>query len=259
MNISLRLPEEYYDKVRAFLKDRGFEERKIEYAIWSLCREGTCATLYRSGSLLLQGNGALFLKEEILSLMEEPSGVQIGCDESGKGDVFGPLVLCCVIIPPSYYKKVLSLAPKDCKLLKDEVLLKKVEALFPLVEVKCLVYEPEQLNELYSEVRNLNRIMDRAYRTLIEDVRKHYHVEITIDAYSSQSPFGKGVVFKKKGERDVAVSVASMFARARFLLWIREHNLPKGAGKDAIAKARTMLKDEPHKAKKFLKVFFLEG
>jgi len=45
----------------------------------------------------------------------QAEGVLVGCDEAGKGDVFGPLVVCCALIRPENFHKVLELAPKDSK------------------------------------------------------------------------------------------------------------------------------------------------
>lgn len=258
LNVSLRLPEEYYRQVREYLKGMGFREREVLYALWSVCKEGTCATLYPSGSLLLQGKESKHLADLILSLIETPQNVMVGCDESGKGDVFGPLVVCCVVIFPSSYKKVLSIAPKDCKLLKDEELCKKGESLSGLVDARCVIYEPERLNELYDELKNLNKILDRAYGELIKELRKEYSVEIRIDAYSLRNPFGNTVIFEPKGERDIAVSVASMFARAKFLEWLKQYGLPKGASKSVMKVAKEMFQKDPKRAKKLLKTFFLD-
>jgi len=256
--VSFRLPQEYYKRVKEYLKVLGFQERKVPNALWSVCKDGTCATLYPSGSLLLQGKASKDLAENLLSFIEKPTNVLVGCDESGKGDVFGPLVVCCVAIEPSSYKEVLSLTPKDCKLLKDEELFRKVESLSKWVKTRCVIYEPERLNELYEELKNLNRILDRAYSELIKELRKEYSVEIRIDAYSARNPFGKDVIFEPKGERDIAVSVASMFARAKFLEWLKRYGLPKGASKSVMKVAKEMFQKEPKDAKKLIKTFFLD-
>lgn len=255
MNVSLRLPEDYYEQVRIRLKGMSFQERAVPHALWSVCKEGTCVTLYPSGTLLLQGKESRYLADLILSLIKIPQNVIIGCDESGKGDVFGPLVVCCVVIFPSSYKKVLSITPKDSKLLEDEELCKKVESLSELVDARYVIYEPELLNQLYERFKNLNRILDKAYGELIKGLE--YNVEIRIDAYSSRNPFGSTVIFEPKGERDIAVSVASMFARAKFLECLKQHNLPKGASKLVMKVAKEMFQKDPNKAKKLLKTFFL--
>jgi ribonuclease HIII len=256
LNVSLRLPEEYYKQVKEYLMGRGFQEREVQHALWSVCREGTCATLYPSGALLLQGEESKHLADLILSLIKTPHKVIIGCDESGKGDVFGPLVVCCVVISPSSYKKVLSTGPKDCKLLKDEELYKKVKSLSGLVDARCVIYEPELLNQLYQTLKNLNRILDKAYSELIKGLGQG--VEIRIDAYSLRNPFGSNVIFEPKGERDIAVSVASMFARAKFLEWLKRYGLPKGASKSVMKVAKEMFQKDPKNAKKLLKTFFLD-
>jgi len=259
MQKSVKIPKGQEEKVFQSLKEKGFKERDIPNALWSLCNKEVCITLYPSNTLLLQGKELESWESFILSLIDIPQEVEIGCDEAGKGDIFGPLVLCCAVIEPSNYLEVLSVAPKDSKALRDEELLKKVEKLSKVVKRKCMSLEPERLNELHRELKNLNRVLDKAYAKLLEEMRKSYKGRVFVDAYSHRSPFGPDVVFEPKGERYLSVAVASMFARAKFLMWLKERDLPKGSSKDAISLAKKLLKENPEEAKRLLKLFFLDG
>lgn len=253
-NLTLKIPPEFQGKVKQALLDMGFTERHVPHTLWSLTDGKTYLNLYKSGSLLFQGEKAQELFLLVSSLIDAPSRVMIGCDEAGKGELFGPLVLCCSVIKPEYYKKVLSVNPMDSKRLEDQKLLKKVELLKEFVEHYCRVVEPLELNTLYEEVKNYNRILDRLYGELLAPLfEKYADGEFYLDAYSFTNPFGSKVVFKTKGEENLAVAVASMFARAKFLSWLYEKGLPKG---NDLSLAREIPKD---RAKELLKVFFLEG
>jgi len=110
-----------------------------------------------------------------------------------------------------------------------------------------------ELNRLHREGKNLNRILDWAYRELIKEIlSKEPYAKITVDAYSHRNPFGSLVSFEPKAEEKVEVACASMKARAEFLRWLEKHNLPKGASKEVMELARKMKDRE-----RYLKAFFL--
>ncbi len=250
--LSMKLPKEYLDRAVELLLKKGFQKREIANAYASLTDGKTYINLYPSGSVLIQGNYPESLKEELLTLVQV-DGILVGCDEAGKGDVFGPLVVCCALIRAENFQKVLELAPKDSKRMNDQELFKKLPRLEKLAEFYCKVLEPLELNRLYEEEKNLNRILDLAYRELIEKILfKEPSAKITVDAYSKNNPFGNLVSFEHKSEQKIEVACASMKARAEFLKWLQKYNLPKGASKQAMELARKV-----NNKQKYLKTFFL--
>ncbi|MCS7170865.1 MAG: ribonuclease HIII [Aquificaceae bacterium] len=257
-NITIRIPKEESERVKLELLRQGFYERKTSDTLWSLSNGNTHALFYPSGTLLLQGKEAIDLKELILSQIEVPNKVFVGCDESGKGDIFGPLVLCCAIIKPDYYRKVLELNLRDCKRMKDEEVIRKAGLFRSFGEFLCRTIEPLELNKMHESIGNLNRILDRLYGNLLEELMERYpYADFLLDAYSAKSPFGDRVAFKTKGEEDLSVAVASVLARAEFLSWLKANGLPKGSSLESMSLARRIYQQGPHEAKKFLKTFFL--
>ncbi len=258
MNKTLKLPKELAEKVKAWLMEKGFWEISLPNALYSLTDGETNIAFYPSGTMLLQGKRSKEIKDQILSLIEPLGKISIGCDESGKGDVFGPLVVCCALIKPDYYKKVLGLNYRDCKKMKDEEVLRKAKSFMDFGEFKCKILEPLELNLLYEKVGNLNRILDHLYGSLIKELREKYpKEEILIDAYSPKNPFGGNVIFQHKGEENLAVAVASVLARAEFLKWINSKGLPKGSSQESLLLAQRIFAEDRERAKSLLKTFFL--
>jgi len=264
---ALRLPQEEIKKVEDLLKRSGFKRREVENTLWSYGGKGTYFNMYPSGTLLIQGKEIDNWVERVLSVINIPRSPVAGCDEVGKGDIFGPLVLCCAVISPENFKKVLLLNPKDSKLLKDEEVMRKAKELRKLVKLKCITIMPERFNELYEEYKNINRLMDDAYRKLIKVVVAEFEPErVVVDRYSPKNPFRdiERVEFIEKGERDVAVSVASIMARDRFLKRLKELEeqfgieVPKGASGEVKHRAKELLKKDPSLARRVLKLSFLE-
>lgn len=264
---AIRVPEEQIGKVKDLLRKHGFRVRDVKNTLWSYEGEGIYFNMYPSGTLLVQGKDAERWGEEILSLIEVPERSVAGCDEVGKGDIFGPLVLCCAVIPPENFRKVLALNPKDSKLMKDEELLKKAERLRKFVRGRCITLMPERFNELYERYRNVNRLMDSAYMKILKSVQEEFSpLRVVVDKYSSRNPFQglKSVEFMEKGEKDVAVSVASILAREKFLKKLKELEecygvrIPKGASGEAKSEARSIASRDPELARRLLKLSFLE-
>lgn len=176
----------------------------------------------------------------------------IGTDESGKGDVFGPLVVAAVAVNPPIVAALEKAGVKDCKQLKDN----KVAALASEIRRVCsgrfreLVLLPVRYNYLYatlkSEGKNLNHLLAWAHARVIEDT-----LEIAPCSYAITDKFadvryveaklmarGRAIVLVQKpyAERNIAVAAASVLARDSFVRSMEELSvhfdieLPKGAG-----------------------------
>ena len=176
----------------------------------------------------------------------------IGTDESGKGDVFGPLVAAAVAVDMPLVAALESAGVKDCKQLTD----KKVQVLAAEIRRLCagrfreLVLLPARYNSLYasmkSEGKNLNHLLAWAHARVIEDT-----LELTPCRFALTDKFadvrfvesklmarGRAIVLVQKpyAERNIAVAAASVLARDSFLSGLeglsRRYglDLPKGAG-----------------------------
>ncbi|MCX8060904.1 MAG: ribonuclease HIII [Aquificaceae bacterium] len=256
--LTLKVPEELQEALLQELLSVGFRKREVPGTKWSVSKEGVHLLLYPSGTLLLQGKGAPLFKDFLLSKVGLPQRCSVGCDESGKGDVFGPLVLCCALLRPDYYAKVLELNLKDCKRIKDEEVLRKADLYSSFGEHTCKVVEPQELNAMHRQVGNLNRLLDRLYGELLEPLRaEHPFADFFVDAYSSKNPFGDWVVFEPGGEKRLPVAVASVLARAEFLKWLKKRQLPKGSSPEVMTLARELHRKDPVESAKLLKTFFL--
>ncbi len=266
--ISLKVPLADADKIKDFFKKQGFKDKKVQHTLWSLSDGKTHLNLYKTGSLLIQGQKAEFYKDRILELIDEPGSIVAGCDESGKGDVFGGLVVCCAVIEPDTYKKVLSVSPKDSKKLKDKEIFERVKALSGLVRVKCITLSPESYNAMYKKRPNINDILTVLYRKLIKEVTNRFSPrEIVVDRYSGQEVFSDlpSVKFLYKAESLPAVAVASIFARYKFLKQLEKlgsgagFELPKGASREAMNKAIEVFSRDRNLAERLVKLNFLMG
>jgi len=175
----------------------------------------------------------------------------IGTDESGKGDYFGPLVVAGVFLPDRQQRVLAELGVKDSKKFSDN----RVRELALLIKKgykhSLVVIGPEKYNELYTKLRNLNRLLAWAHSRAIENILEEVHCSLCItDQFGDKSYVlnalmkrGKNIelVQKPKAEEDMAVAAASILARAEFLR--RLHFLSQDVGMD-LPKGASSLVDE---------------
>ena len=169
----------------------------------------------------------------------------IGTDESGKGDYFGPLVVAGVFIPAKQEPILKELGVKDSKKFSDNRVREMADVIKRGYKHSLVVIGPEKYNELYSKLRNLNRILAWAHSRAIENILEEVPCSLAITDQFGDKLYVLNALMKKgknieliqrpKAEEDLAVAAASILARAEFLrrLYFLSQevgvNLPKGS------------------------------
>lgn len=237
------------------------------YTIFSAKKPGLSCTLYSSGKLVVQGKDLkefieFYLEPEILGTFQfshPEAGLdltsRIGVDESGKGDLFGPLCTVGVYANSGQIKELSKLGVCDSKNLSD-IAVKKIA---PKIEQACqhhlVQIFPKRYNELYEQFRNLNHLLAWCHATVVDTlVQKTGCKTVVIDQFAGEHVIIKAFRDKKlteinltqkhRAEEDVVVAAASILARHAFLTGLESLSnefgiaLPKGASALTMAKAR---------------------
>ena len=180
---------------------------------------------------------------------------QIGIDESGKGDYFGPLVIAGVFATPDQEQQLKATGVRDSKTLSDA----KATSLSAQIRTTCrhtlVVIGPERYNSLYTTFKNLNRLLAWGHARAIENLLEQVSCDRVIadqfgdERFLQNALMAKGrsvkLMQKPRAEEEVAVAAASIIARAEFLRRLQELSirygvsLPKGAS-DAVITAGKM-------------------
>lgn len=95
-----------------------------------------------------------------------PLSAELGMDESGKGDWFGPLVVAAVYLEPASAAELRRAGVRDSKLLDGAALTAAaaaIERVVPETARQLGVLLPEQYNRRYAEHQNINVLLAELY------------------------------------------------------------------------------------------------
>lgn len=241
--------------LRALLeRSSAFAETKRDYALYCFVGMDVNVAFYaKRGKLLVQGKGTQdFLKllppqfgcseASDLSSRETHSGAIIdvtphfGVDESGKGDYFGPLVVAGVYADAANAQQLAAIGCRDSKTIgSDERIAHMAEQIraLPGVAYEVLCIGPRRYNELYAQMKNLNRLLAWGHVRVIAAL----HAEVPecpralSDQFADESVLLDALEQRRipirldqrpRAEEDIAVAAASILARARFVEWMHE-------------------------------------
>ena len=255
-SISIDLGNE--PEIKRSLEKMRFEFRSADHAYWNARKDGLSVTLYNSGKLLIQGNGADALAEEILPSEQKIDGLEhlgdihswIGTDEAGKGDFFGPLVVAALYVEKSRMNELMLLEAGDSKKMTDERIAGIATKIKKNFAHAIVIIPPQKYNADYEKYHNLNLLLAQAHADAIEKLLKKVDCSVVLsDQFGDErlivDSLGKRgqrvtLVQKTKAERNPGVAGASILARNAFVSEIDKLGksfgieLPKGASKQVI-------------------------
>ena len=185
-------------------------------------------------------------------------GERIGIDESGKGDYFGPLVIAAVLVTPADEPDLRLMQVRDSKRISDGRILEMAPDIRQVCRHSIVAIGPHRYNELYAEIKNLNRLLAWGHARALENMLEHSECLRAISDQFGDERFilnallGKGkkiqLIQRPKAEEDLAVAAASILARAEFLIRLKRlseeigMSLPKGASHAVELAARVVVK-----------------
>ena len=201
-----------------------------------------------------------------------------GSDESGKGDLFGPLVVASVLLTREQAQTITELGVKDSKQLTDKQIVMLADQIKTGVTAyKVTSLQPLAYNRLYdamkAERKNLNDLLAWCHaKVLSELLAEQPFLFAVIDRFCVRdliSPRLRGTPADfsslqiPKGERDPAVAAASILARERYVTDMERLSsqigvcLPKGASAGVKECAGRLLRQlGPDEMKQYVKWHF---
>ncbi|CAM12041.1 Ribonuclease HII family protein [Candidatus Phytoplasma australiense] len=205
-------------------------------------------TVYRNGTLLVQGSDAfskiLFLQKLLQTKpLNEKKNTKsyylesIGSDEVGTGDVFGPIIVCSVYIPPqniTFFQKKIFLS--ESKQMLDKNIIQTVPLIMDKVIKTIVTLKPSKYNKLIVN-NNLNKIKALMHNlSILQTVEKiNKAVPVILDQFclpklyfnylKDETSVYQKINFQTKADSNyLSVAVASLIARYYFLKKMNQLN-----------------------------------
>lgn len=228
----------------------GYAFREVPYARFAGDRDKVSVVFYTSGKLVVQGKGTrefieFVLEPEILKearlgyeavLNPEILLPRLGVDESGKGDLFGPLCVAGVYVNEAVVKAWQDGGVRDSKRISSDKCIADLADLIrntPGCVTTVVPIGNEAYNRLHAKFRTVNELLAWGHARVIENLmgQKHRMNPPPVRAISDQfaankatvgralMPLGRSIelIQRHKAEEDLAVAAASILARHEFV------------------------------------------
>lgn len=292
--IKFSADEALMEEIRDFYEAPSYPNKKNPYLVFQVkTLDNVQVTCYKSKeiyTLMFSGDRNKII-DEALIFIDDPvvidektinkdyldNSYQIGTDEVGVGDFFGPLVVAATYVTPENLNLIEKLGIKDSKKLTDT----KILEIGPIVE-KYFLHEvclcsPKKLVDLKNNGWNMHKIMANLHNTaqnnLLSKIKVNPSTKIYIDEFSNENLYFKYLVtnkpnlpihFEIKGESLYpSVACSSVLARYHFLkIWEKMNEyfkteIPKGAGEEVDKTVQKLLRKYSLKdLKPYMKTFF---
>ena len=292
--IKFSADEALMEEIRDFYEAPSYPNKKNPYLVFQVkTLDNVQVTCYKSKeiyTLMFSGDRNKII-DEALIFIDDPvvidektinkdyldNSYQIGTDEVGVGDFFGPLVVAATYVTPENLNLIEKLGIKDSKKLTDT----KILEIGPIME-KYFLHEvclcsPKKLVDLKNNGWNMHKIMANLHNTaqnnLLSKIKVNPSTKIYIDEFSNENLYFKYLVtnkpnlpihFETKGESLYpSVACSSVLARYHFLkIWEKMNEyfkteIPKGAGEEVDKTVQKLLRKYSLKdLKPYMKTFF---
>ncbi|HTL68936.1 MAG TPA: ribonuclease HIII [Lacunisphaera sp.] len=267
---TLKLDDAQMEKLHAVLKAKHWPDVEVAYARFAFKGPKVNVTAYTSGKVVVAGKETEDFVQNVLEAevtgmarlgyddVHHPEWFEphAGLDESGKGDLFGPVVAATVVAEKAAIEAWRDAGVRDSKTVVDTQILKLDELIrgTPGVVVETCQCGMAKYNELMLKPHaNLNRLLAWQHATALgQALQKKWVGRGLLDQFSKE-PLVQRELKKKglerfrldmrpKAEEDPVVAAASVVARAEFVRAMRELSREFGAklqfGAGAAAKAQ---------------------
>ncbi|KQL34067.1 ribonuclease HIII [Psychrobacillus sp. FJAT-21963] len=263
-NVVLVLSPDEIKKVKLHYMNYKIE-RSAPGVVFAAKLTDTAITVYKSGKVMFQGNGAS-REASLWEMSPEKVTVStkgdtlppnfsslsvIGSDETGTGDYFGPITVAACFVREDQIELVNELGVKDSKMLTDDVMRKMAPDLMASLSHSVLVLKNEKYNDIQSRGWSQGKIKalmhNQALKHVINKINPEKPSFILIDQFAERGIYynhikmekeiiRENVLFATKAEQlHVSVAAASIIARYAFLkemdrlTEIAGTTIPKGA------------------------------
>lgn len=276
--LTFQFEDSKIDELKEFYKENMVDSNN-QYVLFLAKLNGVSITAYKTNKVVFQGKNA---SEESLIWQEEQvkwvnSNEQIGSDEVGTGDYFGPISVCAAYVSKTDVKMLDMLGVGDSKKIDDDKIMKIAPILLKKITYSQISVSPQKYNRLIAAGYNQAKIKVLLHNQVLFNLKKKIGKEkifTVVDQFLSGKKYFEYLGDSKDLVRDIhfetkaedkfpSVATASIIARYSFLIKMKAlsnsvgKEIPKGAGKQVDTFAQKVLdKFGMEKLEKMVKIHF---
>lgn len=231
------------DALHEWLKSNHWDEYHVDHARFAYKGDRVNVVGYESLKVVIQGKNMehfvqFVLEAEITKMpvygydeVHHPEWFEEhgGLDESGKGDLFGPLVSACVLADKPIIDKWVAAGIQDSKRVTSDAAILKFDKIIRETKgavVKTTFANMRKYNELYEKFgANMNKLLAWMHSRSLQDALKvkrvpwamldQFSKQPLVQAYFKEDPID--LRMQTKAEADPVVAAASIVARAEYV------------------------------------------
>jgi ribonuclease HIII len=247
---TIKLDDAQMEILRKACAAKYWEEVQVPYARFAFKGPKVNVTAYTSGKVVVAGKETEDFVQNVIEAqvtgqarlgydeVHHPEWFEphAGLDESGKGDLFGPVVSATVVAERPAVEMWMKAGVRDSKSIVESQILKLDEVIrnTPGVVVEVVYCNMARYNELMAKPRaNLNRLLAWQHAIALEKaLQKKWVPRGLLDQFSKEPLVQKELVkrgqtkfvldMRTKAEADPVVAAASIIARAEFVRQMKE-------------------------------------
>ncbi len=272
---TIKLDDAQMEKLRAAVAAKHWEPAEVPYARFAFKGPKVNVTAYTSGKVVVAGKDTEDFVQNVIEAevtgtpklgyddVHHPDWFEphAGLDESGKGDLFGPVVAATVIAERPAIEAWRAAGVRDSKSIEDSQILKLDELIqhTPGVVVEVRFMEMAEYNRVMARpYASLNRLLAQHHAdALAAALQKKWVARGLLDQFSKEPLVQRELKklglerfkleMRTKAEEDPVVAAASVVARAEFVRQMRYlsrefgDKLLFGAGAPAKAQAAQLV------------------
>jgi len=227
--ICTNIEEKQYNYEITATKNRVKNKLQVYFGrkgIRNVIQGSTSSKEYFELNNIIDNNLSFSFQEE----QEKTFSEYIGTDETGKGDYFGPLVIAGMYVNEEVIKFLTQLGVRDSKELSDpeiDRIAKIIKTTYPS-NYSIISINPDKYNELYQDIKNVNKLLDWGHSKIIESIYKNFKTKTIIVDQFSKTPLKISTakdfsevnfVYMPKAEKNIGVAAASILARNQMSKW----------------------------------------
>lgn len=233
--LSSTLSIQELNKLKGLVVENNLNKEPLtnNYELIRIRDNGIKIIVYTSGKIVYEDNPETMALIDQIFENKTKFDYEIGTDEVGKGEWYGPLVVVCAALKPNELKAIRKLGIKDSKLMSDSEISRisgeiiKQKILWRILELSPITYN-EKVAEFKKENKNINELLAWSHTALIKRVLneiKFDKVHVVIDKFDAAKTYKRllnidtnkvEIIQKTKGESEIPVAVASILAKNAF-------------------------------------------